>query len=108
MRNKLAAGFFALFLGGIGIHKFYLGRNVQGILYLIFSWTFIPTIIAFIEAIILFSMSDQKFDILYNSERVLGSRAVMGDLTQLKSLFDQGILTADEYEEKRQVLVDRL
>ena len=30
------------YLGFIGIHKFYLGKVAQGIIYVIFSWTLIP------------------------------------------------------------------
>lgn len=40
----------ALFLGGLGIHKFWLGSVGMGILYLIFCWTFIPAIVAIIDA----------------------------------------------------------
>ena len=40
---------FALFLGSFGVHKFWLGEIVYGVLYLIFCWTFIPAIIALIE-----------------------------------------------------------
>ena len=39
----------ALFVGGFGIHKFWLSEIVLGVLYLLFCWTFIPTIIALIE-----------------------------------------------------------
>lgn len=60
-KSKIAAGLFALLLGGIGIHKFYLGRPGQGILYLLFFWTFIPAIIALIEGILYLAMSDEKF-----------------------------------------------
>ncbi|RRB43410.1 TM2 domain-containing protein, partial [Escherichia coli] len=49
------------FLGGFGVHKFYLGKIGQGFLYLIFCWTFIPAIIAFIEFIIYLCDSDEKF-----------------------------------------------
>jgi TM2 domain-containing membrane protein YozV len=48
-------------VGGIGVHKFYLGRIGQGILYLVFCWTFIPSIIAFVEAIIYVTMTDEAF-----------------------------------------------
>lgn len=60
-RSKLAAALFALFLGGIGIHKFYLGRVAWGFVYLIFCWTFIPAIVGFIEAIVLLAMTQSDF-----------------------------------------------
>ena len=36
----------ALFGGSLGIHKFWLGEIVYGVLYLLFCWTLIPAIIA--------------------------------------------------------------
>jgi TM2 domain-containing membrane protein YozV/ribosomal protein L40E len=64
-RNRIAAALFAIFLGGFGIHKFYLGRIWQGIFYLVFCWTFIPAIIGFIEGIIYLAMSEQSFEAKY-------------------------------------------
>lgn len=49
--NKTAYILTALLLGGVGVHKFIAGKAAQGILMLLFCWTFIPAIIAFIEAI---------------------------------------------------------
>lgn len=60
-KNRIAAVLFALFLGGLGVHKFYLGQVGQGVLYLIFCWTFIPAIVAFIEGIVYLTMTDEKF-----------------------------------------------
>ncbi len=60
-KSKIAAGLFAILLGGLGIHKFYLGRVGQGIIYILFCWTFIPAIIGLVEGIIYLSMSDQDF-----------------------------------------------
>ena len=60
-KSRVAAILLAFFLGGFGVHKFYLGRVGQGILYLIFFWTFIPAVIAFIEFIIYLTMSDEAF-----------------------------------------------
>lgn len=40
----------AIFLGGLGVHHFYLHRNGTGLLYLLFSWTGIPMIVGWIEA----------------------------------------------------------
>ncbi len=60
-KSKSTAGLFALLLGGIGIHKFYLGRPVQGIVYILLCWTFVPAIIALVEGIIYLTMDDAKF-----------------------------------------------
>jgi hypothetical protein len=60
-KSRVAAALLAFFLGGLGAHKFYLGRIGAGILYLLFCWTFIPSFIAFIEFIIYLTMSDAAF-----------------------------------------------
>lgn len=60
-KSRLAAGILAILLGGFGIHKFYMGRIGMGILYLVFSWTFIPGVIALIEGIIYLCEDDSKF-----------------------------------------------
>lgn len=41
----------ALLLGGLGIHLFYVGKTVRGLLHLLFCWTFIPAIVALVDAI---------------------------------------------------------
>ena len=61
-KSRISAGLLALFLGGFGAHKFYLGKGIQGLLYLLFCWTFIPGIVAFFEAIGFFIMSDASFE----------------------------------------------
>ncbi|ANB57021.1 TM2 domain protein [Anoxybacillus sp. B7M1] len=66
MKNKVVAGLLAILLGGLGIHKFYLGKLGQGILYLLFSWTGIPSIIGFIEGIVYLVKSDEEFNRKYN------------------------------------------
>ena len=38
-----------LILGGIGAHKFYSGKWIQGLLYLAFCWTWIPVILALFD-----------------------------------------------------------
>ena len=38
-----------LLLGGAGLHKFYAGKWIQGLLYLAFCWTWIPAILALFD-----------------------------------------------------------
>lgn len=59
MKNKIVAGVLGILLGGWGIHKFYLGKVGMGILYILFCWTGIPSIIGLIEGI-LYLVSDDK------------------------------------------------
>ena len=66
-RSKTAAILFAFFLGAFGAHKFYLGQTKWGIVYLLFFWTAIPALIAFVEFIILLLMNREKFDERFNS-----------------------------------------
>jgi TM2 domain-containing membrane protein YozV len=65
-RSKVTAALFAIFLGGLGIHKFYLGNPLMGILYIVFCWTFVPAFIGFIEGLIYLSTNDVDFDRKYN------------------------------------------
>lgn len=66
-KTRVAAALFAFFLGGLGGHKFYLGQTGLGIVYLLFCWTLIPSFIAFIEFIILLTMSDNAFNQKYGN-----------------------------------------
>ena len=50
--NKVAYGIIAILLGGLGIHRFYAGKWISGIVYLIFSLTGIPSILGLIEGIL--------------------------------------------------------
>jgi len=67
LRSRSSAAIFAFFLGGLGVHKFYLGQPGLGVLYLLFCWTFVPAIAGFIEGIVYLSMSDESFAAKYNS-----------------------------------------
>jgi TM2 domain-containing membrane protein YozV len=65
-KNKVSAALLAFALGGIGVHKFYLGGWFWGLLYLCFCWTFIPVIIATVEGIVFLTMSEEAFNEKYN------------------------------------------
>lgn len=66
-KSRITAGMLALFLGGLGAHRFYLNQPGLGILYLLFFWTLIPAIVAFVEALVFFFESDATFDTKYNA-----------------------------------------
>jgi len=80
-KNKLAAILLALFLGGFGMHHFYLGNILRGILMLMLtiaeiylalemdgrfvtgvSWITLTALIALLEAIIMGCLSQASFD----------------------------------------------
>jgi TM2 domain-containing membrane protein YozV len=122
MKNRTTAGLLALLLGGIGVHKFYLDRPGQGLLYLLFCWTFIPSFIALIEAIMYFSMSDAAFNAAYNpgllavrapepmivqvtSTATANGRSVASELRELKTLRESGDLTEDEFQTQKAKLL---
>lgn len=50
--NKLVYCLLAFFLGSFGGHKFYAGKTGTGILFLLFCWTGIPTVVSIIEFIV--------------------------------------------------------
>ncbi len=65
-KQKFTAGLIALFLCGLGFHKFYLDRPYQGIAYLLLCWTFVPALIALVEGLNYLTMSQKIFDQRYN------------------------------------------
>jgi TM2 domain-containing membrane protein YozV len=123
MRNKSTAGILALFFGGVGIHKFYLGRGLQGLAYFLFCWTFIPAVVALIDAIVLFTMSDADFDRKYNGGVLSAPQAqnivvnvantansggpvdIAGQLRSLHDLKTVGALTEEEFATEKQKLL---
>lgn len=63
IKSKVAAGILGIFLGGIGVHKFYLGKIGTGLVYLLFCWTGIPAVVGFIEGIMYLCSNDENFQL---------------------------------------------
>lgn len=68
--KKLVSGILAILLGGLGIHKFYLGMTVPGIILIVVtiagSWVFClgpiaAQVIGIIEGIIYLTKTDEQF-----------------------------------------------
>lgn len=78
-KSKIAAGLLAIFLGTLGIHKFYLGYTSAGIIMLLVTLLgslvligpAVMGIIALIEGIIYLTKSDEQFYLTY----VVGKKA---------------------------------
>lgn len=66
LKDKNLAAILAFLLGGLGIHRFYLGQPLLGILYLIFCWTFIPLCLSIIDFFTFIFMSQNRFNSKYN------------------------------------------
>jgi TM2 domain-containing membrane protein YozV len=120
MKDRTVAILLCFFVGGFGIHKFYLGNNVAGVIYLLFCWTFIPSIIAFFEFFGLCFMPDREFNARFNyaDPNLMGggyqpsvpparsSKDATSTLYELKKMYEDGIITAEEYEVKRRKMLD--
>lgn len=72
-KNNTTAVLLALFLGGLGIHKFYLGETGMGILYLLFCWSGIPSIVAFFEAFVISAKVGK-----YNKQKAIELSSILG------------------------------
>lgn len=77
-KSKMVAGLLALFVGGFGVHKFYLGYKRAGIIMLLVTIfgiillgipSIIIGIIAFVEGIIYLTRSDEGFYRTYVQNR---------------------------------------
>jgi TM2 domain-containing membrane protein YozV len=76
-KDEVVGVLLALFLGGIGIHHFYLRRNTAGIVYLLFFWTGIPMVIAWVECFFMPNRVRQYnvAQAIYISNQILGTTA---------------------------------
>jgi TM2 domain-containing membrane protein YozV len=60
--KKVVAGIFGILLGGLGIHKFYLGKTKAGIIQIVSNIACgAGSIIGLIEGIIYLTKSDEEF-----------------------------------------------
>lgn len=70
-KDKLAAGLLGIFLGSLGIHKFYLGYTKEGVIMLLVSLLTcgfggaVMGIIGLIEGIMYISKTDEDFQNTY-------------------------------------------
>ncbi|MFE4106847.1 NINE protein [Almyronema epifaneia] len=100
-----------------GLHKFYLGQPVWGILYLLLGWTQIPRIASAIEGVWYLSLSDEAFSAQIapaatpapapgvDPQQVSAIAAAVRELEQLRQ---EGLISEYEFEQKRRHLLDQI
>lgn len=124
MKSKTTAAILAIFLGGIGVHRFYLNQSGLGILYLLFCWTFIPLVVSLIDFIWLLTMDENRFNQKFNSNyhtpypnhtnitvnngtqnQPHTSTSTSDEIKKLYDLKEKGIITQEEFELKKKILL---
>ena len=100
-----------------GLHKFYLGQYLWGLIYLLLWNTPIPRIACAIDAVWYLLQDAKSFDLYYNSKlqtiptnqmKVEHIEAITLALEKLEQLREQGLVSELEFEEKRRQLLERI
>ena len=106
-----------------GLHKFYLGQPVWGVVYILMSWTPIPHVASAIEGVWYLFQEREEFDRNFNRnlEAIASSlpnrppivdssqgNAIADALRQVDSLRQDGLISEYEFEQKRRQLLDRI
>lgn len=100
-----------------GLHKFYLGQPVWGILYVLLSWTPIPKVASAIEGVWYLALDEEAFDRNFNqgksavkfSQQASNQvETVANALRELDALRQDGLISEYEFEQKRRQLLDQI
>ncbi|MGK7877832.1 MAG: NINE protein [Xenococcaceae cyanobacterium] len=106
-----------------GLHKFYLGQPLWGVIYFLLWSTPIPRIACAIEAVWYLVQDSEQFNRQFNldlvceqSPRSISSGgidpnqvgAIADALRQLDQLREDGLMSEYEFEQKRRQLLDRI
>lgn len=89
--SKTALLLITFFLGGIGGHKFYTQKYMQGVFYILFCWTGIPGLIAIVEFIIYACTSSEDLEKKYSAS---GAGVIVGVVAGVVGLFFVGGILA--------------
>jgi TM2 domain-containing membrane protein YozV len=99
-----------------GLHKFYLGQPLWGVIYVLLSWTPIPKVASAIEGVWFLAQDEDTFDRNFN----LGKSATISQsagkqvssiaeaLRELEALRQDGLITEYEFEQKRRQLLEHI
>ena len=101
----------------VGLHKFYLGQPLWGIIYFLLSWqTPIPRIASAIDTVWYLAQDEDQFNLRFNSsleDLAMESqlqpqqlKEIASALRELEQLRLDGLITENEFEQKRRKLID--
>ncbi|AKG21928.1 NINE protein [Calothrix sp. 336/3] len=116
-RSVAAVLAFAGTLTISGLHKFYLGQPLWGVIYVLLSWTPIPKVASAIEGVWYLTQDDEAFDRNFNlgqtvvrnlSTGVNQVGAIANALRELDTLRQDGLISEYEFEQKRRSLLDQI
>ncbi|KJH73518.1 NINE protein [Aliterella atlantica] len=103
-----------------GLHKFYLGQPIWGLVYLLLSWTPIPHAASAIEGVWYLLQDECEFDSNFNGEELPQQKyspaiaaknnvsAMAEALRQLDCLREDGLISEYEFEQKRRQMLERI
>ncbi|MBH8552801.1 NINE protein [Nostocaceae cyanobacterium CENA357] len=100
-----------------GLHKFYLGQPLWGVLYVLLSWTPIPKVASAIEGVWYLAQDEEAFDRNFNlgnspvkiSQQASNHVGAIADaLRELDALRQDGLISEYEFEQKRRQLLDQI
>lgn len=67
-KSKVVAGILAILIGGLGIHHFYLGSTMSGVICIVLScFAGLGGLLGLVEGIMILIMSDEDFNAKYNA-----------------------------------------
>ena len=65
-KQKVVAGILGILLGAFGVHHFYLGSTMSGVVCILLNCLCVGGIVGLVEGILLLVMPDEEFDARYN------------------------------------------
>ncbi|BDA69773.1 TM2 domain-containing protein [Calothrix sp. PCC 7716] len=99
-----------------GLHKFYLGQPLWGVIYVLLSWTPIPKVASAIEGVWFLAQDEDTFDRNFNLGKSVRISQAAGKqvssiaeaLRELEALRQDGLITEYEFEQKRRQLLEHI
>ncbi|ACK64689.1 conserved hypothetical protein [Rippkaea orientalis PCC 8801] len=102
-----------------GLHKFYLGQPIWGVIYFLLWNTPIPRIACAIDVVWYFVQGEDQFNAQFNGVSSINTPnpsiaqsvcvgAIAEGLRELEQLRQDGLVSEYEFEQKRRQLLDRI